>query len=69
MLISLVIIKGGMDRLVRGLINKATDPTKCRVLLIRGKEMALIREDLAVLLIREDQVVLIKGRTLHLING
>ena len=69
MLISPVITRGGTDRLVRGLINRATDLTKCKVVLIRGKGMALIREDLAVLLIREDQVVLIKGRTLHLING
>ena len=69
MLSSRVIIRGGMDRLVRGLINRATDLTKCKVVLIRGKGMALIREDLAVLLIREDQVVLIKGRTWHLTNG
>ena len=74
MLISRVkIIRGGTDRLVKenpGLINRITADLIQWEALTSDKEMDLIRGGLAVLLIREDRVVLIKGRTLHhLING
>ena len=68
--ISPVKIRGGTDKLVKGnpgLINRAAELTKW-VVLISGKETDLISGGLAVLLIREVQVVLTKGRTLHLTN-
>ena len=50
-----------------GSISRAADLIQW-VVLISDQETDLIRGGLVVLLIREDQVVLAKGRMLHLAN-
>ena len=50
-----------------GSISRAADLIQW-VVLISDQETDLIRGGLVVLLIREDQVVLTKGRMLHLAN-